>query len=107
MAKQIVLTYEGKDYTLEFNAIVVKRMESEGFRLNTETPYTMVTDLFHGAFRMHHRKLPPETIDKMWKAQKQKEQLLGKLAGMYSQILADLMEDDEDSDDENPTWREV
>ena len=105
MAKQIVLTYEGKDYTLEFNARQVKRMEDGGFRINTETPYTMVTELFQGAFQMHHKRLDPDTIKTIWKAQNNKDKLLAALVNMCTQPIADLMEDAED--EENPTWKEV
>ena len=67
-AKQIVVTYEGRDYTLEFNRRTVKAMESSGFKVDTDLPLTMVLDLFRGAFQMHHRKLPPDTIEKIWDA---------------------------------------
>ena len=106
MARQIVLTYEGKEYTLEFNRRIVKRMEESGFKVDKDTPYTMVTELFKGAFQMHHRKLPADTIEDIWDAQTQKEKLLSALVGMYMQPIADLMEDAE-GDEENPTWKEV
>ena len=74
-AKQIVVTYEGRDYTLEFNRRTVKAMESSGFKVDTDLPLTMVLDLFRGAFQMHHRKLPPDTIEKIWDAQHKKESI--------------------------------
>ena len=57
MAKKIVITHDGKDYTLEFNRRTVRQMEANGFVVNTDKPMTMVLDLFHGAFAMHHRNI--------------------------------------------------
>lgn len=107
MAKQIVITYKGSDYTLEFNRRVVKRMEESGFRINTETPATMITDLFHGAFQMHHRRIDAGLIDEIWDAQKKKDDLLTALVQMYAEPIAALMDEPDDEEDANPTWKMV
>ena len=44
--KVIISDKEGSEYTLEFNARVVKNMERRGFQLNTDYPHTMIDDLF-------------------------------------------------------------
>ena len=108
MAKKIVLTYDGKEYTLEFNRRVVKRMEEAGFKIDTTTPYTMITELFKGAFQMHHRKINEDLVMDIWDAQKDRDKLLSALVGMYSEPIAALMDEPEDEgDDANPTWKEV
>lgn len=108
MAKKIVLNYEGKDYTLEFNRRIVRQMEADGFRIDANMPVTLILDLFKGAFKMHHRKLPAETIEDMWDAQRDKDKLLSALVSMYSEPVAALMDEPEDEgDDANPTWKEV
>ena len=106
MAKQIVVTYEGRDYTLEFNRRVVRRMEEGGFVVNTDKPASMITDLFRGAFQMHHRKISPELVEEIWDAQRGKEKLLTELVTMYTEPIASLMDED-DAEDENPTWKVV
>ena len=57
MAKQIVFTYEGKEYTLEFTWRTVKQMEDEGFVAQDidRKPMTLLPALFAGAFKAHHR----------------------------------------------------
>lgn len=106
MAKQIVITYKGNDYTLEFNRKTVKRMEESGFVVDTEKPATMITNLFRGAFQMHHKRISPDLVEEIWDAQKKKEDLLSVLVSMYTEPIAALM-DEEDGEDENPTWKVV
>lgn len=103
-AKQIVITYKGNDYTLEFNRKVVKRMEENGFVVDTDKPATMITELFRGAFQMHHRRISPDLVEEIWDAQRKKDELLTTLITMYSEPIASLM-DEEESEDENPTWK--
>ena len=106
MAKQIIVSYDGEDYTLEFNRKTVKRMEESGFTIDTDKPATMILDLFKGAFQMHHRRMTPDLIEKIWDAQKKKDDLLAQLVQMYAEPIAALMEDaDADGEDENPTWK--
>jgi len=104
MAKQVIINYKGSEYTLEFNRKTVKRMEESGFTVNTDKPYTMITELFKGAFQMHHRRIAPELVEEIWNAQKKKDELLPILVSMYTEPIASLMDEDE-GDDENPTWK--
>ena len=57
MAKQIIFTYEDKEYTLEYTRRTVKQMEDEGFvaREIDSKPMTLLPALFAGAFKAHHR----------------------------------------------------
>ena len=57
MAKQLIFTYEGKEYTLEFTRRTVTEMERKGFSASaiTEKPMTTLPALFAGAFLAHHR----------------------------------------------------
>lgn len=108
MAKQIVISYEGKDYTLEFNRKIVRSMESAGFVVDTDKPATMITELFKGAFMMHHKRTDPGLIEKIWAAQKKKDELLSLLVQMYAEPIASLMDEDESGEDDgNPTWKVV
>ena len=106
MAKQIVITYNGNDYTLEFNRKIVRRMEENGFTIDTDKPATMITELFKGAFLMHHRRIDPGLVEDIWQAQKKKDELLSALVQMYAEPIASLM-DEAEGEDENPTWKVV
>lgn len=67
MAKQIIFTYEGKDYTLEYTRRTVQQMEAEGFVGEDveKRPMTLLPALFAGAFKAHHRFVKQEVIDKI------------------------------------------
>ena len=107
-SKVIITDKEGKKYTLEFNARVIKNMERRGFQLNTDYPHTMIEDLFLGAFQMHHKGMMPEKVKEIWKDQSHKDELLGILTKLYMKPLEDLMaEPDGAEETETPTWETV
>ena len=104
-SKVIISDKEGNKYTLEFNARVIKNMERRGFQLNTDFPYTMIDDLFLGAFQMHHKGITPEKAKAIWAQQTKKDDLLGVLTKLYMKPLEDLMAEPEgDEETETPTW---
>lgn len=103
--KVIIRDKEGTKYTLEFNARVVKRMQRNGFKIDTDFPNVMIEELLTGAFQMHHKGMTPESIMKVWDQQTKKDDLLGILIKLYMRPLEDLMAEP-DAEDENadPTW---
>ena len=103
MAKRIIINYNGNEYTLEFNRKTVKRMEEAGFVIDTNKPMTMITDLFRGAFQMHHRRIDNALVEEIWAAQKKKDDLLGVLVEMYAEPLTTML-DEQETDDDTPTW---
>ena len=106
--KVVIKDNEGNEYTLEFNARVVKNMERRGFKIDTDYPRTMIEDLFVGAFQMHHKGMLPEKIMAIWKDQTHKDDLLGILTKLYMRPLEDLMAEPESEDgDDTPTWKTV
>ena len=106
--KVVISDKEGIKYTLEFNARVIKNMERRGFQLNTDFPYTMIDDLFLGAFQMHHKGITPEKAKAIWAQQTKKDDLLGVLTKLYMKPLEELMAEPEaEGENENPTWETV
>ena len=97
MAKTITFTYEGKDFTLEFTKRTIKLMEEAGFVAGDidRRPMTLLPQLFAGAFLAHHRFVRQETIDAIYAAMPNKEDLVGKLAEMYQEPIRTLMEEPE------------
>jgi len=106
--KVIISDKEGNKYTLEFNARVVKNMERRGFKIDTDYPYSMIDDLFLGAFQMHHKGMTPEKAKKIWADQTKKDDLLGVLTKLYMKPLEELMaEPDGEGENADPTWETV
>lgn len=95
MAKTIIFSYEGKDYTLEYTRRTIKQMEDEGFiaRDIDNRPMTLLPALFAGAFKAHHRFVKQDVIDKIYAAMPNKEELIGKLAEMYNEPIMSLMDE--------------
>lgn len=95
---------DGRKYRLQFNRRISEAMEREGFVFDMgNKPNTTITTLFRGAFRMHHKGMMPEKIDKIWKFQRGKSKLIAYLYSLYMKPLGELLDEEKD-DEENPTW---
>ena len=110
-SRVIIRDKDGKKYTLEFNARVVKSMERRGFKIDTDYPQTMIEELFQGAFQMHAKENGnpmPQKIKEIWKDQTKKDDLLGILTQLYMRPLQELMAEPEEADENaDPTWETV
>lgn len=109
MAKQLIFTYEGKDYTLEFTRRTVAEMEKNGFIASdiTDKPMTTLPALFAGAFLAHHRFVKEDIINDIYSKLTKKEDLIGKLAEMYNEPILALVEEPEKAEgnlDWTATW---
>ena len=105
MAKQLIFTFEDKEYTLEYTRRTVAEMEKKGFIASdiTDKPMTTLPDLFAGAFLAHHRFVKREVIDNIYTKLTKKEDLIGKLAEMYNEPILALVEEPEE-DKGNVNW---
>jgi len=99
MAKQIIFSYEGKDYTLEYTRRTIKQMEDEGFVAKDidDRPMTLLPALFAGAFKAHHRFVKQDVIDAIYANMPNKDKLIEKLAEMYNEPIMSLMDEPEDT----------
>lgn len=105
MAKQLVFTYEGKEYILEFTRRTVAEMEKKGFIASDikDKPMLNLPALFAGAFLAHHRFVKEDVIDNIYSKLTNKEELIGKLAEMYNEPIMSLVEEPDESE-ENVDW---
>lgn len=103
---KISLTYEKKDYILEYNRQSVKTMESQGFVLEelTSKPMTMIPMLFQGAFIKNHRGIKRNLMDEIFEEVANKTALMEALMEMYAETLTTLTEG---SGEGNATWAMV
>ena len=99
MAKEIHFTYDGKDDTLEYTRRTVQQMETEGFSISkvTETPAISIPMLFAGAFKAHHKWMKPNVIEEIYAQMPNKDKLIERLAEMYNDSLATLMDEPDES----------
>ena len=106
---KINLTYEKKEYVLEYNRQSVKTMESQGFVLEelTTKPMTMIPLLFSGAFIKNHSGkdgVKRKVVDEIFNEISDKTALMEALMEMYAETLSTLTED---SGEGNVTWAMV
>ena len=68
MAKQLIFTFEDKEYTLEYTRRTVAEMEKKGFIASdiTDKPMTTLPALFAGAFLAHHRFVKEDVINNIY-----------------------------------------
>lgn len=107
MAKQLIIKYEDKTYTLEFTRKTVSQMEMQGFVADevTKKPMTLLPKLFAGAFLANHRFVKPEVIEKIYARLGKKEELIAKLVEMYQEPLVTLLDEpDADGAGGNLDW---
>ena len=112
MATQITVTYENKDYVLEYSRATAKQIEDNGFVLDQlgDKPATMIPLLVYGAFMKHNRGIKRSLVDEIY------EHLTGKvgkdgeegfitfLAEMYSETVSTLVGDDPVNEGNVATW---
>lgn len=109
MSKVITFPYEGKDYTLEFTCDSVRTLERDGFVIEdmAKKPMTVLPKLFAGAFLANHKhdKNIRSKIDEIYKKFTNKGELIEKLAEMYNETVETLVDEPEDGDEGNISWK--
>lgn len=105
MNKQMTFTYKDKEYVLTFTRKSVERMERNGFVASDMTDKPMITlpALFAGAFFANHPFVRKELIDEIYSKLTNKQELIGKLAEMYNEPIAALIEDPAENEG-NVNW---
>lgn len=112
MSTKINISYQKKDYTLEYSRESVRQMESTGFVLDQvgDKPMTMIPLLFYGAFFKNHRGIKRKLVDEIFEhiPNKFEEEngLMAALIEMYSETIQTLT-DDKDIEEGNVAIWEV
>jgi hypothetical protein len=106
MNTKINLTYDGQDYTLEFDRMSIKMLENIGFDYDKfmEKPMTNVELAFTGAFVKNHPKVKQEVIEAIYEACPKKDELIGTLSLMINECYESLLSE---GDSGKVTWETV
>ena len=101
---KITLTYNDKEYDLEYSRQSVRTMEAQGFVLNDiETkPVTMIPMLYQGAFIKNHEGIKRNLMDEIYDELSDKTGLIAALMELYVETLSTLTDDKEEAG--NATW---
>ena len=108
MNTQIKLTYQGVEYTLEYNRAAVKVLEANGFNAAEilEKPMTNIELMFQCAFIKNHPSTPMSTIEEILKGCADKSKLLAALKNMIDETYESLLAEP-DGDSGNVSWKTV
>ena len=112
MSTKITVTYQEKDYVLEYSRTTAKQIEDNGFILDqlTDKPATMIPLLVYGAFAKHNRGIKRSLVDEIY------ENLIGKvgkdgeegfiniLAEMYAETISTLTDENSVDEGNAATW---
>ena len=103
---KINLTYDKKEYVLEYNRQSVKTMENQGFVLEelTAKPANMIPLLFAGAFIKNHSGkdgVKRKVIDEIFDEIPDKTALMEALMEMYADTLSTLTDSNSEG---NVSW---
>lgn len=93
---KLITTYEGTDYTMEFDRSTVMQTEEQlGLSMDDlKTPsITTRMKLFYGSLLKHHPRIKSATVDKLYEGQPDKGGLFIDLMEMYSDAYLTLIED--------------
>lgn len=113
MSTKITVTYQDKDYILEYSRATAKQVEDNGFILDqlTDKPATMIPLLVYGAFAKHNRGIKRALVDEIY------ENLIGKvgkdgeegfiniLAEMYAETISTLTDETTVDEGNAATWK--
>ena len=101
---KIAITYDKKEYVLEYSRQRVKTMESQGFVLDelTSKPMTMIPMLFQGAFIKNHTGMKRALKEEIYEQIGDKTGLMEALMEMYAETLSTLTDDK--GGEGNATW---
>lgn len=112
MATKITVTYQNKDYVLEYSRTTAKQIEDNGFVLDqlTDKPATMIPLLVYGAFAKNNRGIKRSLVDEIYEnilnkvGKDGEEGFISVLAEMYSETVSTLMGDEPVDEGNAATW---
>ena len=98
MSTKITISYQKKNYELEFSRTTAGQIEDQGFVLDqmTEKPLKMIPLLFYGAFLKHNRGISRKLVDEIFDNLVNKSGddgeigIIGVLAEMYAETVNTL-----------------
>lgn len=95
---KITLSYNKKEYILEYSRQSVRMMESQGFAADelAKQPVTMIPLLFQGAFSKNHKGLKRAVIEEIYDNIADKGALITALVEMYSDTVTTIIGDKEE-----------
>lgn len=115
MSTKISISYQKKNYDLEFSRTTAGQIEDMGFVLEqlSEKPNKMIPLLFYGAFLKHNRSIKPQQTNEIWDNLVKKTDdgdesgIIGVLAEMYADTVNTLTDSKTEDEGNAAVWKVV
>ena len=113
MSTKVTITYQKKDYVLEFSRTTAQQIEEQGFILDQlgDKPAKMIPLLVYGAFIKNNRGIKRNLVDEIYanligKVGKDNEDgFITVLAEMYAETVSTLTDEDSIDEGNAATWK--
>lgn len=113
MSTTIKVTYQNKEYQLEYTRRAVKHMEDNGFVVEEvgNKPVTMIPLLVYGAFMKHHQSIKRSLVDEIYEnivgkiGKDGEEGFIQTLLEMYAETIQTLTDDSVADEGNVATWK--
>lgn len=112
MATKITITYQRKDYVLEYTRATAAQVEDMGFVFDQlgEKPAKMIPLLFYGAFLRHNRGIKRNLVDEIYDnlvdkaTDGEKQGIVATLAEMYADTVHTLTDTAQVDEGNRAVW---
>lgn len=113
MSTKVTITYQNKDYVLEFSRTTAQQIEEQGFVLDQvgDKPAKMIPLLVYGAFMKNNRGIKRNLVDEIYanlinKVGKDNEDgFISVLAEMYAETVSTLTDENAVDEGNAATWK--
>lgn len=113
MSTKINVSYQNKEYVLEFSRATAKQIEDQGFVLDQlgDKPATMIPLLVYGAFMKNNRGIKRSLVDEIYENILNKigndgeEGFITVLGEMYAETVSTLVDDNHIDEGNAATWK--
>ena len=113
MSTKITISYQKKNYDLEYSRTTAGQIEDMGFVLEqlSEKPNKMIPLLFYGAFLKHNRAIKPQMTNEIWdnlvnkSGEDGENGIIGVLAEMYAETVNTLTDSKSEDEGNAAVWK--
>ena len=113
MSTVISISYQKKNYNLEFSRTTAGQIEDMGFSLDqlTEKPVKMIPMLFYGAFLKHNRGIKRQLVDEIFEnlvnksGENDESGIIAVLAEMYAETVQTLTDSKSVDEGNAAVWK--
>ena len=113
MSTKVTISYQKKDYILEYSRTTAAQIEDQGFVLDqiSEKPVKMIPLLVYGAFLKHNRGIKRNLVDEIYEnlidkaGDEETQGFIATLAEMYAETVQTLTDSTNVDEGNRAVWK--